>query len=224
MFFVLGISPVFAQDYNDLLPIIRACADIPDYDRDNTDINKLMIGVLYTFQNFETVVSTPSNADTSGSLHMCNGEFIREIMNKIFRLNAPEPSPEKLTQLGYYYSNGIYYYMGGYTAYFATNVNRITNAIPLDDGGVYVIFENTYTENNNEPATEHSAMRFAKDDIGYYVSSIDMGLDYSTLNEQLKTQSPTSPYLDTLNNALPFIIIVITVTVSVIILVKFILF
>lgn len=223
VFFILS-TPATAYAFDELMPLIKACADIPYYDRETTDIHELMLDVLYTYPNFRILSDISPIADTSGALKMCDSNYIRTVMNKAFRLSPPTPTPDMLTELGYYYNNGYYYFTGGYSGYFATNVTEITHSVNLDDGSLYILFSNTYTENSRPPRTEDSAMKFAKDDNGYYVTSIDMGLSYSTLNNELTLHTDNSVPLSSVKKYSPAIIGLITIISAVFVFYKTVLF
>ena len=223
IFFILsGRATAYACD--ELMPIIKACADIPYYDRKTTDINELMLHVLYTYPNFRILSDTSPIADTSGSLKMCNSDYIETIMHKAFRLSPPTPSPDMLTELGYYYNNGYYYFIGGYSGFFATDVKEITHCVNLDDGSLYVLFSNTYTEKSHPPKEEASAMKFEKDDNGYYVASIDMDLSYSTLNSELSIPENQPVLINSVKKYSPAIIGFITLALVILIFYKTVLF
>ncbi len=154
---------------------------------------------------------------------MCNAQFIDDIMHKTFRIKTPRPSPEQLMELGYYYNNDFYYYKDNTTVHSVT-VNELIKVVPLDDGGVYVIFTDTLVTDDSPSVTENSAIKFYRDSSGWYVRAIHMGLDFSNLSEHLKTPEPAKPYIEFVWDILPMFVFALTLTVAIVILYKFVLF
>lgn len=206
---ILLIPPsVHAEgDYDFLLPTIRACADIVSYDS-NTDINELMLRILYTNENFDIITPTKALRKAEGGIKMCSGEFIDDVLHRVFRKAPPRPEAHELTRLGYCYHDGYYYYYGGYTKYFATDVKTIDRVIELNDGSIYTLVTNTYTE--GAIATEEtSAITFLKDREGYYVTEIDMSLDYLSIEDSL-SPAPSKSLWVAVKPHLPMLVAIIT--------------
>lgn len=202
-----------SRDENpELMRIIKACVDIGDYTAETCDENELMRRFLYTYRNFEIITDTEPYATKSDRLMMCRSDFVKDAVYRAFRIDAPAPSPEKLTTLGYCENNGYYYYSGGYTEYFSTDVDEIQRIIPLSDGTFYVIFTDYYREGINAPVLEYSSMRLGRDKDGYFVISIEMDDDFTTLNsliypEEAKNQVNFYKYL-------PLVIISLTLVLA----------
>ncbi len=214
------MSPIaYGEENSDfLLPTIRACADIVSYDS-TTDINDLMLRILYTNENFDIITQNNPDRKNDGNIHMCRGKFIEEILHKVFRKTPPRPEPKDLTSLGYCYQNGYYYYYGGYTDYYATDVTDISRTITLPDGNLYVIVNNTYTEGATV-TDEKSAFTFCRDDLGYYVKEIDMSLDYLSLEDTLN--SHTTPSIgDGITKHLPLLVGIIAVIMVFVVIFKY---
>ena len=199
--------PVHAEDSSkpELISVIKSCADIGEYDSKNYDIDSLTRRILYTYRNFEIITDSAPNAQVSDNLKMCRSDFIKEAMYNALRITAPSPTPDKLTELGYCENNGYYYFYGGYTKYYATDVHEIVKTIPADDGSMYVIFSDTYCESGKDPVFEYSSAHIAKDELGYYILSINMGkvLDESYYAED-ESDDYANPYI--LSQYLPLII------------------
>lgn len=195
-------TTAYASHYEntELIKIIKACVDIGDYTAENCDQDELMRRVLYTYRNFEIITDKEPFATQSDKLKMCRTDFVKDTLYRVFRIDAPTPSPDKLTTVGYCENNGYYYYSGGYTEYFSTDVDEIQRIIPLSDGSFYVIFTDYYREGTNEPVLEYSSMRLGRDKDGYFVISIEMDDDFTTLNsliypEEAKEQVDFYKYL-----------------------------
>lgn len=204
---------VCAEDLQntELLHLIKACADIGDYNYETTDKNELMLRFLYTYRNFEIITDKEPFITQSDNIKMCRTDFVRDAVYKAFRLDAPTPSPANLTKLGYCENNGYYYFTGGYSEYFATDVRNIEKIVTLDDGTFYVIFSDYYQEGTNTPQLEYSSMQIGQDKDGYYVIAIDMDDDFTKLNTLLKPMSEIGIF-DNLSEYLPAFIIVLTIS------------
>lgn len=227
LFTVLAIFCYFPHAYayndSDILPLIKACADIASYSAETTDENELMLKVLFTHNNFKIVTDKTLKTDKSGSLNMCNAEFIQDVMYKVFRIDAPTPTPDKLNELGYYYNNGYYYYSGGYSIYYATNVNEIVKTVQNTDGSVNIIFSNTYVEGDNKPQSEISEMKLKKDNLGYYVSEINMNTDLTDMELTSSPVAHKSNYSESILKYMPLAIALIAIFISAIVFCVFIL-
>ena len=202
------------KDDTQMLHLIKACADIGDYDVENSDIDELMRRFLYTYRNFEIVSDIEPHAVQSGKLIMCNKDFVKDAFYKTFRLNAPEPAPDRLTDIGYCVNNGFYCFSGGYTEYFATDVKEITRVIPLNDNSVYVIFSDYYRSGTNEPVFEYSSMIIGKDSEGYFVKRIKMNDDFKDLHSLLNTEDVSQSAPDK-NPYIPIAVIAVTLLSSI---------
>ncbi len=205
----------YAEDSQDpeLLQLIKACADIGDYNSETTDENELMLRFLYTYRNFEIITDKEPFITQSDNIKMCRTDFVKDAVYKAFRIDAPTPSPAHLTKLGYCENNGYYYFTGGYSEYFATDVKNIEKIIPFDDGTFYVIFSDYYQEGKTAPHLEYSSMQLGQDKDGYYVIAIDMDDNFVKLNSLLQPESETS-ILDNFLKYLPAVIIVISLCAS----------
>lgn len=193
-----------AAEQNELLYLIKSCADIMKYDA-NTDINALMRHVLYTHRNFTLLSSIEPSIEKSGDITMCSSDFIDEVLYKAFRLEPEKPPVNMLTSLKYCYNNSYYYYVGGYDTYFATDVKEITDIFTIDKDKLLVIFYNTYTEADNIPIPEYSYAVFSSDKDGFYITELNMGGDLPDLTNFFEKDSNTSESVTTLNQYLPII-------------------
>ena len=219
--FSITAIPVQAFDNNEFMPYIKSCSYIRQYSVEN-DIHTLVVDVLNNHHNFRSLSPLTPDSTKTGALKMCNAEYVDDIIHKTFRISVPRPAPEKLTELGYYYNNGFYYYIDR-PALYSVTVKDITKVIPLDDGGVYVIYTDTFTSDDTS-TTEYSSIKFYRDSLGWYVKSIHTGLDFSSLSEHLTTTEAVTPYLELVWNTLPLLVFIITIAVVIIIFCKFILF
>lgn len=194
----------------EIISLIKACADIGNYDCENGDDNELMLRFLYTYRNFEIITDTEPLTASNGKIKMCDEKFVQNAFWRAFRKTAPSPDTSKLTELKYCKSGKYYQYIGEYSEFFATDVLDITEIIQLSDGTFYAVFRNTYKTETTPERLEYSFMRLGRDKEGYYVLSINMNDTFANLKSQIQTanqvQKPSKPQYAP--------IIVITVTLS----------
>lgn len=211
-------SSLSKSDKAELLTLIKCCADIKDYDRNNYDMDKLMRDVLYTHRNFMLLSSfQPDEKKINSGLKMCSEKFISDSMQKAFRLDAAHPDEHQLSDKGYCAANGYYYYYGGYTRYFATDVHSIANTFYTPDGSLYIIFSNSFNDGIVQK-DEYSTATAKHDGDGWYLTSIHMNSDFTDMPEYLSTIN--KPYTENtgLRRYFPALIVLITaVLVSIII-------
>lgn len=181
----------------ELISLIKACADIGNYDCENGNDNELMLRFLYTYRNFEIITDTEPLTASNGKIKMCGEKFVQNAFWRAFRKTAPSPEPSKLTELKFCKSGGYYQFIGEYSEYFATDVLDITETIPLTDGTFYAVFRNTYKTETTPERLEYSFMRLGRDDEGYYVLSINMNDNFTNLKSQIQTanqaEKPSMP-------------------------------
>ena len=196
------------DDKTELLTLIKACVDIGSFDSSDYDIDELMMRFFYSYQNFKILSPIPSHAVNSGTVTMCNSDFVFDALYRAFRINPPTPKPHMLTELGYCEVNGFYSFYGGYDEYFSTDVREIVKIIPQPDGSEYVVFSNYYTQGTNPPVFEYSSMTVKRDDKGYYVTAIKMNDDFSALqpNFEQSRENGTHPFFE----YLPEVVILLT--------------
>lgn len=197
--------PLDSANFNDgdkeqIIRLLRACADIAEYDSRAYDIDELTRRVLYTHNNFTAVTKLdPKSSEANTALKSCSYDFIADAMHRAFRLEPKKPAVNMITELKYCFNNGYFYYSGGYSGYFLTTVGDIARAYEIEKDNLYIIFSDTFTDAEHEPFPEYSTATVAKDDDGFYIKSIHMGGDLSDLYEYLKPSEPerTSiiPYL-----------------------------
>ena len=196
------------DDKAELLPLIKACADIGSFDCSDFDIGELMMRFFYSYQNFKILSPVPPHAVSSGTVTMCNSDFVFDALYRAFRINPSTPKPHMFTELGYCEDNGFYSFYGGYDEYISTDVREFVKIIPQPDGSEYVVFSYYYTQGENPPVFEYSSMTVQRDDKGYYVTAIKMNDDFSALQPNFE-QSPengTHPF----SEYLPEVVILLT--------------
>lgn len=198
-------------DKSEILKLLRACADIYEYDSEQSDDDSLMRKVLYTHQNFSSLTSTPLvSSEENESLKLCSAEYITSVLYNVFRKTAPRPAVNMLTEIGYCYNNGYYYYSGGYTDYFRTEVHDILKVFKTAENNLYIIFSDTYTENDNT-LNEYSSAIIGKDKDGYFIKKLKMGDDFKNISSLTDTENEnTFSFSQNFKKAVPFIIMLFT--------------
>lgn len=201
-----------AEDYSDIMPYLTACSSIKSYDGESID--NLMLDILNSCESFVYFSDTDLKPTRSDKLKMCNSDYIKDIAYKVFRISAPTPPPAMLTELGYCESNGFYYFAEVQTPAEKAEIKEIIKVIPLDDDKIYTVFSNTTSTAENETTLQYSGIELSKDELGYYVTSIEMGTDFSKLSSLLKQENPTviSGFFESVRRFLPLIIIIISLT------------
>lgn len=185
------------------------------YSRGDSDENETMLRFLYTYRNFEIISNREPGFIETDNLKMCRADFVRDAVYNAFRLDAPEPSPENLTLLGYCVNNEYYYFTGGYTDYFATDVTDISAPVSLDDDTMYVIYTNTYRTGISEPVSEYGFAHIGKDSDGYFMIRLKPNCSLYEIRSLISVKNASK------NNAsaerVPLLILSLTVTVAAII-------
>ncbi len=204
-------------DTDELITLIKCCADIPDYEAGRSDKDKLTLNVLYTHRNFMLLTDIdPGSAEGHNGLKLCRESFINDAMYKAFRLKPDRPALNMLTTLGYCANNGYYYYSGGYSIYCNTLINGIARSFYLDDGTLYIIFSDTYIEGANTPIDEYSTATALKDSDGWYLTSIQMNSDFSRLSDDnaMHKSEHGNAVIDTIVRLLPFTVLLFAVAAA----------
>lgn len=196
------------NDRSNLIEIIAACADIPDYDAEETDRDELMRRVLYTHRNFMWLTNLEPGTQTGyNNLRLCRSDYIADALRLAFRITAEYPPANRLSDLGYCCNNGMFYWSGGYTKYYSTQVHEIINAYYTDNNTLIVTFTDTYTEADAEPINELSTAAFRHDSEGWYLTSIHMGKGaWQPSAESGAIMSPGNPILPIIHRYLPWLI------------------
>lgn len=163
------------SEKSDILLLLKACADIYTFNPTDYDIDYLTLHVLYTHKNFALLSKIPTQSSENTTIKMCSEPFIADVMYKAFRITPKKPALNMLTETGYCYNNGLYYYRGGYKNYFATDIKEIIKSYAIADNSIYVIFKNTYTDSSTPVSEEYSSATLKKDKDGYYLTSLYMG-------------------------------------------------
>ena len=176
-----------AEDKAQLRTFLAACADITSYDVKSYDYDTLFKYVLYTHENFRVLTDIDPLASSSGAqngsgVSLVSAEFIDYIMNTVFRITPEKPQPSALTERGFCYSNGYYMYTGGFSVFFATDIQEIDGIYDLGGDTLLVLFSDIYIEGDKESLeNSYAIVRRAED--GYSLLRLGMGADAPSLDE-----------------------------------------
>lgn len=198
------------RDKEYILKLLLACADLYEYSSLETDIDALTLKVLYSHQGFRSFTdANPHSSAENNSLKLCSEEYISNVIYNVFRRKTVRPAVNMLTENGYCYNNGFYYYYGGYTDYFKTEIHDIVKAFKTDKDTLFVVFSDTYTEAYAVP--EYSCAELKKDRDGYYITALRMGSDFKTLPFKSENNSENKSELtDEVRRFLPILVILLT--------------
>ena len=164
-----------SSEKSEILRLIKACADIMEYDSESSDDTELIRRVLYSHDNFKLLSSLSSGfTNIDGNIKLCSADFTDDVMQKAFRRTPEKPPVNMLTSLGYCYNNSSYYYTGGYNTYFATDVQELIRIMKLSDTDLFIVFSDTYKEGDAEPLLEYSTAVISRDKNGFYLKRLDM--------------------------------------------------
>lgn len=164
-----------AAERDEILLLLKACADVARYDAADYDEHELMRRILYTSENFRVLSDLPLNSGGEGKRRLVSAAFIDDAAYKAFRLRPEHPGADRLTELGYCYVGGIYYYTGGYIGHFATDIKEITAVRRLSGSELYVEFDDTFTDAKTPLRSERSSAVIDRDADGIYLKALYMG-------------------------------------------------
>ncbi len=180
--------------YKKAFSIISSCADVVKFDRKNYDLIKLLKNILYTYPNYQNQTSiTPDyqeNTIETGyeNIHSLNGEYVDFILKDIYGAVPEHMSVNNLINTGVCYTNGKYYYTGGYTKDFKTQITDIGAIYDLGYNKYYVVFKDEYTEDNNTIPEYGFAIIDTSDDI-YSIERLE--INTTLLNDdEIASYSP----------------------------------
>lgn len=185
------VNTLSADDITNMKNTITACADIMSFDIKDYDYDTLFKYVLYTHQNFRIITDIDPRSGNSSNfgynnVSLVSSEFIDYVMENIFRITPEKPPVNNLLSRGFCYSNGYYFYTGGFDVYFSTKILDIAGVYELGGDVYYVVFSDIYNE-NNVSTPEYSFAVLQKTDAGYSLLRLGMG-------ETLPSQSDVYTY------------------------------
>ena len=191
------VNTLSDDDITKMKNTITSCADIMSFDIKDYDYDTLFRYVLYTHQNFRILTDIdPQSGNSSNfgynNISLVSSEFIDYVMENIFRITPEKPPVNNLLSRGFCYSNGYYFYTGGFDVYFSTQVLDITGVYELGGDVYYVVFSDIYNEDNvSKP--EYSFAVLQKTNDGYSLLRLGMGENLPSQSE-VRAYSPFSAH------------------------------
>lgn len=183
-----------AEETDKIRDTLTACADIMRFDSKNYDYDTLFKYVLYTHKNFQILTDIPAGSGRSSSLGYNNvsivkSDYIDFIMKNVFQIEPQKPPVNNLLPRGFCYSDGYYYYTGGFDVYFATEIKEIESVYDIGGGARLVVFSDIYQEGDTK-TRERSFAVLQKTD-GYALLRLGMGETLPEIGE-IRKYSPFS--------------------------------
>ncbi|MGN0107409.1 MAG: hypothetical protein ACI4A5_06930 [Hominilimicola sp.] len=195
--FVNKLNTISAEEINSIRTTLSACADVMRFDIKNYNYDTLFKYVLYTHKNFQVLTDIPPASGSSSSLGYNNvsivsSDYIDYIMEKVFRITPEKPPVNNLLNRGFCYSDGYYYYTGGFDVYFATEILDLAGVYDIGGGVTFVVFSDVYYEGTTA-TPEYSFAIVQKNSGGYSMLRLGMGENLPS-QEEVKRYSPFSTY------------------------------
>lgn len=207
----IPLKQIQIDNPDSLMSILAAASGIGKYKTEDGP-DYLTYRILMAHDCFAHVTDiSPQTANADNSLMMCSADYIASAAQKVFRTDTPKPAINMLSELGYCYNNNFYYYKGKYTKSFSTTITGIEKAYEYIDNSYYIVFSDTYYEDEKQSFPEYSSAVVKYDNDGYYIHSIEMG---SGLDDAFISVSPTdSPTISVKLDFIPIVIMILAVAV-----------
>lgn len=222
-----SVNTITAEERENITLLLSSCADIMRFDRSNFDFDTLMTYLLCTHENFSSLTqSVPYTTSGPDGISIVNGDYIDNILTTVFQLSPEHPSVDALVDRGFCCSNGMYYYRNVFTADFHTQFQALETVYNLGGGVYYVVFSDTYYENNTAFPEKSFAVIQKNSSLPYSLIRLGMGERLLSNNEiiaytpQKTYQNPrwqTAPPDYTPNHGLSLGILIAIIAASVII-------
>ena len=166
--FLNTVNTISDTEKDKILSLVRACADIMDFDINDFDYNTLMKYILCTNQNFKILTDTdPRYTDGGDDISIVSGEYIDFILRSVFDLESEHPAVNSLLSRGFYFDNGYYYYKNIFNTFYATDILSLEGVYNLGDGVLFTVFTDIYRQGNTA-FPEYSYAVIRKTDNGTY--------------------------------------------------------
>ena len=195
--FVNKVNSLSDEETASIKTTLSACADLMRFDIKNYDYDTLFKYVLYTHKNFQVLTDIPAASGSSSSLGYNNvsivsSDYIDYIMEKVLRITPEKPPVNNLLSRGFCYSDGYYYYTGGFDVYFATEIRDLVGVYDIGGGVTFVVFTDVYYEGDTQ-TPEYSFAVLQKSGSGYSLLRLGMGENLPS-QEEVRNYSPFSTY------------------------------
>lgn len=191
------INIISDEELQAIRTTLTACADIMSFDIKNYDYDMLFRYILYTHRNFKILCDIDPQTGSSSSLgynnvNIVSSEYIDYIMQNIFRITPEKPLVNNLLSRGFCYSDGYYFYTGGFSKYFATELRDIAGVYDIGGGVTFVVFSDIYHEDNSS-TPEYSFAILQKTGNSYSLLRLGMGENLPSA-EEVRKYSPFALY------------------------------
>lgn len=195
--FVNRVNSLSDEEIASIKTTLSACADLMRFDIKDYDYDTLFKYVLYTHKNFQVLTDIPAASGSSSSLGYNNvsivsSYYIDYIMEKVLRITPEKPPVNNLLSRGFCYSDGYYYYTGGFDVYFATEIRDLVGVYDIGGGVIFVVFTDVYCEGDTQ-TTEYSFAILQKTGNSYSLLRLGMGENLPS-QEEVREYSPFSTY------------------------------
>ena len=167
-------------DKDEIMILLESVSEVVEFDVENIDFIRLLKNILYTSFKYERIIGRDDdykeNSQEAGfeNIQSVDGSYIDEILTKIFKTKPQHISVNNLIENGVCYTNGRYFFTGGYTKEFYTEILELSRVYNLGGGRYYVIFLDKYIEDGNE-ITEYSYSVLEKSEDIYSLIRLSMG-------------------------------------------------
>ena len=169
---------------------LEACSSLTDFDRENYDYDRVFKYVLFTHNAFEPLVPANPHSGEDNDIKTVSSEFIDYIMNNILEIPPEHPPVTALTKRGFCYRDGVYMYIGGFSADYHTEILDLLALHDLGAGNYHVVFSDIYYEDGDSiPEYSYAILN----DTGGEMSLIRIGMGKKLLTEhQISRYSRTA--------------------------------
>ena len=195
--FTNRVNEMSVSEKQEITKTLTACADVMRFNIRNYNYDKLFKYVLYTHKNFQILTDIPADTGNSSNLGynnvtVVNSDYIDYIMTRVFRITPEKPPLNELLERGFCYTDGYYYYIGGFGIYFATEIVDIKGVYDIGGGVTFVIFSDIYYEGDTR-TPEYSFAILQNTENGYSLMRLGMGEDLPT-SDEVRLYSPFKTY------------------------------
>lgn len=168
------LNTVPDSEKNDMMTVIKACADVMEFDIRDYDYDKTVKYILCSNQNFKILTDIPSNyVPDSGGISIVGTEYIDYILKNVFDLPTEHPGVNLLTRRGFCVDSGYYYYKNNF-GYYATDILDAEGIYNLGNNMYYIVFSDIFRlESSAVP--EYSYAVLEKNSGGYKLIKLGMG-------------------------------------------------
>lgn len=175
-------NEIGTQKLSKMRDVLSCVSDVTEFNKENVDFIRLLKNVLYTSRKYESIVGYKrdykKNSQEAGleEIQSVSGEYIDDILIRIFGIEPEHLSVNNLIENDVCYTNGRYFFRGGYTDEFNTQIERIDSVYDLGGGRYYIIFFDEYTQ-NGYAFSEYSYAVLDENDDTYTVVRLSVGGD-----------------------------------------------